>query len=287
MKLRDKKQMRAEEKYLIWVNQSEEGNTVHSFPILLEAAKLGSERARVQAGYDYAYGVSGDADRAQAIYWWKLAYKQGSWDAAFNLGAYFRDAREWNRAVKWFERSVAAGDVDGLVEIAKIHLRYDGDRATGIRYLKLAKAAKKRLTKSERNKLEKLVEEQSRLTPGDLIYMEAERLNERGKYVEAYPLLVKGAALGEESCQVLLGNYLTSKTKGVSPDREKGIFWYETAYKNGSMSAAENLAMTFLKEKISTKLFIGMNVRLLWDRAPLTWHLRRYGCDTLEMYGKP
>jgi TPR repeat protein len=56
----------------------------------------------------------------EAIRWWKRAYRQGSWAAAFNLGMFFRDAKQWANALKWFERAIQAGDKDGLVEITKI-----------------------------------------------------------------------------------------------------------------------------------------------------------------------
>jgi TPR repeat protein len=63
---------------------------------------------------------------------------------------FFRDAKQWAKAVKWFERAIKAGDEDGLIEIAKVHLRYAGDRVAGLRYLKLAVAAKAKLTEPAR-----------------------------------------------------------------------------------------------------------------------------------------
>jgi TPR repeat protein len=161
---------------------------------------------------------------------------------------YFRDAKQWAKAVRWFERAVHAGDEDGLIEIAKVHLRYAGDRAEGLRYLKLAVAAKSKLTEPARLETTRVLREQAALSAGDLLYMEADLLDERGQYTEALPLLLKGAKAGDTSCQILLGNYLSDGRKGIPVDRKRAIYWYMRAYKQGSSAAASNLAMTYRKQ---------------------------------------
>lgn len=199
-------------------------------------------------GYAYAYGIFRKASVVKALRWWKRAYSQGSWAAAFNLGMFFRDAKLWVKAVKWFERARQAGDQDGLIEIAKIHLRYTGDRAAGLRYLKFAVAAKNRLTEPARLETERLVKEQKALSAGDLLYMEAYLLDERRRYTEALPLLLKGAKAGDTSCQILLANYLSDGRKGIPVDHTRAINWYKKAYKQGSSIGASNLGMHYRKQ---------------------------------------
>ncbi len=228
--------------------QSDRGSGLKAFRSLLAAAKLGDEEAQVSVGYDYAYGITRKANIGEAFRWWKRAYRRGSWAAAFNLGMYFRDAKKWAQAVRWFERAVHAGDEDGLIEIAKIHLRYAGDRAEGLRYLRLAVAAKGRLTEPARLETARILKEQKALSSGDLLYMEADLLDDRGRYTEALPLLLKGAKAGDTSCQILLGNYLTKGRKGIMVDRKRGIYWYMRAYKQKSSTGASNLAMTYRKQ---------------------------------------
>ena len=228
-------------------SQSVGGPNSKAFLSLLAAAKLGDEEAQVAVGYDYAYGTAGKVNVDEGLRWWKRAYRRGSWAAAFNLGMFFRDAKQWARALKWFERAVQAGDEDGLIEIAKIHLRYAGDRPAGLRYLKLAATAKEKLTEPARLETERLLKEQKALTPGDLLYMEADLLDERGRYAEALPLLLKGAKADNTSCQILLGNYLSDGRRGVPIDRARAIYWYKRAYKRGSSTAASNLAITYRK----------------------------------------
>ena len=228
-------------------SQSDKGACSKAFHSLLAAAKLGDEEAQVSVGYDYAYGITGKANVDEALRWWKRAYRQDSWAAAFNLGMFFRDAKQWAKALKWFERAIQAGDKDGLIEIAKIHLRYAGDRTAGLRYLKLAVAAKHKLTEPARLETERLLKEQRALSLGDRLYIEADLLDERGRYTEALPLLLKGAKAGDTSCQILLGNYLSDGRKGISIDDARAIYWYKQAYKQGDSTAAFNLAMHYRK----------------------------------------
>jgi TPR repeat protein len=229
-------------------SQSDKGANAKAFQSFLDAAKLGDEEAQVSVGYCYAYGIFRKVNVGKALRWWKHAYSHGSWAAAFNLGMFFRDAKQWAKAVKWFERAAKAGDKDGLIEIAKIHLRYAGDRAEGLRYLELAVAAKNTLTEPARLETERLLKEQEDLSAGDLLYMEADLLDDRRRYTEALPLLLKGAKAGDTSCQVLLGNYLTDGRQGIPADQRRGVRWYKQAYKQGSSTGASNLAMHYRKQ---------------------------------------
>jgi TPR repeat protein len=229
-------------------HQSDNGAGADAFLSLLAAAKLGDEEAQVSIGYDYAYGITGKVNVDEALRWWGRAYGQGSWAAAFNLGMFFRDAKQWTKAVKWFERAIQAGDEDGLIEIAKIHLRYAGDRASGLRYLKLAVAAKDKLTEPARLETKRLLKEQRALSAGDICYIEADLLDDRGQYTKALRLLLKGAKAGDTSCQILLGNYLSDGRKGIPIDRKRAIYWYKRAYEHGSSTGASNLAMLYRKQ---------------------------------------
>lgn len=225
--------------------QSDRGDGLKSFRSFLKAAKLGDEEAQVIIAYDYAYGITGKSNPEEAFRWWKRAFRQGSWAAAYNLGMFFRDAKQWKKAVKWFERAVVAGDEDGLIEIAKIHLRYNGDRPAGLRYLKLADAAKARLTPPARLDTMELLKTEKARTAGELLYMKADLLDERKRYAEALPLLVKGAEGGNTSCQILLGNYLSDGRRGVPVDPARAVYWYKRAYKKGDVCSPNNLGMHY------------------------------------------
>lgn len=249
MKNTDTSKAKAARLRLLGIKTADAGSCRRGFKLRLAAAKLGDEEAQVSVGYDLAYGMLGKANPDEALLWWKRAYRQGSWAAAFNLGMFFRDGRRWTQALTWFERAVEAGDKDGLIEIAKIHLRYGGDRKSGLRYLKRAVAAKPQLTDQARLDTERIIKEQKALSPGDLIYSEADLLDERRQYAKAFALLLRGAKAGNATCQCRLADYMSYGRRGVSADPTQAIYWYKQAYKRGNTTAAHNLAIDYLRDK--------------------------------------
>ena len=224
---------------------SDKGNQRRALRLYLAAARLGDEQSQVKVGYDYAYGISGEADSGEAIRWWKRADRQDSWDAAFNLGMYFRDSKEWNKALRWFERALQLGDKDALVEIAQIHLRYQGDREAGLRFLKAAAAEISNLTKPAQAAVKQLLKKQKAVSKGEALYLRAEILDDRGRFAEAYPLLVEGAKAGDSSSQLMLGNYLSDGRKGVPKNPKRAAYWYKRVFEQGHTSGACNLAMQY------------------------------------------
>ncbi len=229
------------------ISISDRGNQRKAFRWFLAAARLGDEQSQVKVGYDYAYGVSGGADAAEAIRWWKRADRQGSWDAAFNLGMYFRDRKEWYKALCWFERAHELGDKDALVEIAKIHLRYHGDRDAGLRCLKAAAAEMSNLTKPAQLAVKQLLKKQKAVSKGEALYLSAEILDDRGRFAEAYPLLLNAAKVGDLSSQLMLGNYLSDGRKGVPRNSDRAVYWYKRVFAQGHTSGAYNLAMHYFQ----------------------------------------
>ncbi len=228
-------------------DQHNKGTSAKAFRSFLAAAKLGDEEAQVTVGYDYAYGITRRPNIEKALRWWEKAHQQGSWAAAIHLGMYFRDARRWAKALAWFERAVSAGDHDGLIEIAEIHLRHGGDRPLGLHYLERSIAAQEMLTEPAKLATEGLRQVQAALTSSDLLYMEAYLFDEQAQYKEALPLLLKGAGEGGSSCQLLLGNYLSDGRKGVAKNLAQAVHWYRQAYEQGCSGGAFNLAMHYRK----------------------------------------
>jgi len=216
-------------------------NRRKAFQLLLRAAKLGNEEAQVLVGYDFAYGGISEIDIEEALHWWKTAWAQGSWDAAFNLGKLYSDQRQWKKAIKWFERAVRAGDPDGLVEIARIHFRYGGDRDAGLSLLKQALAAKENLTSAARNQAERLFEQENARTSLELLYAKADWLDQTGRYAKAFELFLEGARQGDSKAQVRVADYLSSGRKSVPRNSAQAIVWYQQAHQQNNPLAAINL----------------------------------------------
>jgi len=72
--------------------------------------------------------------------------------------------------------------------------------------------------------------------------VDAERFEEAGNYRMAARALRRGAAEGNTSCQLNLGNYYTAG-KGVKKSMQRAAYWYRKAYENGDRSGAFNLAI--------------------------------------------
>jgi TPR repeat protein len=74
------------------------------------------------------------------------------------------------------------------------------------------------------------------------LLVEAEHFEEAGNYRMAARALRRGAADGNTSCQLNLGNYYTVG-KGVRKSMQRAAYWYRKAYENGDRSGAFNLAL--------------------------------------------
>lgn len=80
-----------------------------------------------------------------------------------------------------------------------------------------------------------------------VLFVEAERFEEKREFSKAFRCLSKAAALGHSSSQLNLGNYYASGT-GVRKDLTKAAYWYKAAYRLGNVTAARNLAIDRVSE---------------------------------------
>ncbi len=114
----------------------DQGELRSAFRLFLSAAKAGDTSAQVDLGYFYNNGIGVKPNVAAALYWYKRAYRRKSRSAASNIGTIFRDQGDFKRALWWYERSVALGNADANLEIAKIYLKGGaGEAARAIPYL--------------------------------------------------------------------------------------------------------------------------------------------------------
>ena len=99
------------------------GRKRSAFRLFLAAAKAGVVPAYRTVGQFYDRGDGVRASQANALYWYRRAYRHGSYSAANNIGCIWRDRGKLNRAIWWLKRAVKLGDDDANLNIAKIHLR--------------------------------------------------------------------------------------------------------------------------------------------------------------------
>ena len=138
----------------------DEGKLQSAFRLFLAAAKAGDSSSQVNLGNFYSDGIGVRPNRVLALHWYRQAYRHGQRCAANNIGIVFRDEQKPKQALAWFERAVKLGDGDANLEIAKIYLHSQNDRAKAIRYLeKTLKAKSDDVTEGSREEAQRLLKQ--------------------------------------------------------------------------------------------------------------------------------
>lgn len=106
---------------------AEEGKNREAVQLLLKAAKAGNLSAQLNLGFHLSTGKGVRPSREKALYWYKRAAGRGYAAAASNVGCIYRDQRRARLALRWFEKAVALGDDDAMLEVAKLCLGALGD----------------------------------------------------------------------------------------------------------------------------------------------------------------
>jgi TPR repeat protein len=108
------------------------GRLRSAFRLFLAAAEKGNRLAYDTLGSFYDRGVGTKRDETAALYWYRRAYRHGSFIAPNNIGVIYRDRKNLRRALVWFQRAVEHNDASANLNIAKIYLKdkQDIDKAT-------------------------------------------------------------------------------------------------------------------------------------------------------------
>ena len=133
---------RAESLHMRAHAQWEHGSRHAAFRLMLAAAKAGDPGAMTNIGYFYDCGIGVRPNRNSALSWYRKSYRHGNAGAANNIGVIYRDKKNWTRALAWFRRSVALGDIEANLEIAKVHFNHFGNAERALPYLKHVLKAK-------------------------------------------------------------------------------------------------------------------------------------------------
>lgn len=82
----------------------------------------------------------------------------------------------------------------------------------------------------------------------DLLFERATKQWEDGKLRSAFHLFLAGAKAGDSGAQVNLGNFYSDGT-GVKPNRDRALYWYRRACRQGERSAANNIGVVLRDER--------------------------------------
>lgn len=118
------------------------GRLRSAFRLFRAAAEGGNGLAYDTLGYFYDGGVGTKRDEDAALYWYKRAYRRGSFIAPNNIGVIYRDRKDLKRALAWFRRAVDHEDANANLNIAKIYLREKENIEKAIPYLEAVCKAK-------------------------------------------------------------------------------------------------------------------------------------------------
>lgn len=99
----------------------DEGHIKEAFRLFLTAAKAGDPSSQLNVGFFYDTGLGVKKSRTQAMYWYRRALRRGETIAATNIATVYRDEGRLRLALRWFEKAVALGDDDAMLNMAKLY----------------------------------------------------------------------------------------------------------------------------------------------------------------------
>lgn len=79
------------------------------------------------------------------------------------------------------------------------------------------------------------------------LFLEADRMRERGEFRSAFKLLLAAAKAGDRGSQLNVG-YCYDAGSGTRRNRAAALYWYKRAYRKGEASAAHNIGMIWRDE---------------------------------------
>jgi TPR repeat protein len=81
----------------------------------------------------------------------------------------------------------------------------------------------------------------------DRLFQRADKQQEAGELTSAFRLFLACAKAGDAGCQNNLGNFYRDGI-GVKANRERALYWYRRAYRQGLRGAASNIGVLFRDE---------------------------------------
>lgn len=96
----------------------EAGDLAAASQLFRQAARLGNPNAQVNLGNLYDAGEGVEMSFGSAVWYYRLAAKNGLPEAAYNLAVAYRNRGKNRWSQFWLRRASAMGDSDATVEIA-------------------------------------------------------------------------------------------------------------------------------------------------------------------------
>lgn len=84
-----------------------------------QSAIAGNSAGQMHFGVCLCAGRGVRRDKAEALRWFKRALRQGDPSAPGNIASVYKDRGNHRRAMFWYQRAIACGDGDALVEVGR------------------------------------------------------------------------------------------------------------------------------------------------------------------------
>ena len=101
----------------------DDGENELAFRLFQESAMAGDSSSQLNLGYFYDEGISTRKNKKRALYWYKLAYRNGSAEAASNIAILNKEQKQNQKALWWFRKSIKMGNGDAYLDVAKCYER--------------------------------------------------------------------------------------------------------------------------------------------------------------------
>ncbi|WP_339133399.1 MAG: tetratricopeptide repeat protein [Candidatus Electrothrix sp. GW3-4] len=116
----------------------DEGDYVKAFELFNKAARMGDDSSMSRIALMYYSGDGVDVDIETSIEWDKKAVEAGSFTSLLNLAVTYRALGDIKKAKYWFEKSLAAGNGEAALQLAKLYMVSDKEVETVRKYLRIA-----------------------------------------------------------------------------------------------------------------------------------------------------
>lgn len=138
-----RRQTSTEEQFSRACTLLDEERAREAFRLFSAAARAGHLEAQSNLGYLFDTGTGVRRSRIKALHWYRKAARRGDPAAANNIGTLFRDEGKPRLALRWFEKAVALGNEDALLELAKLYAGPLEDSRRATRLLKKVLSSKR------------------------------------------------------------------------------------------------------------------------------------------------
>lgn len=204
----------------VWYTDAIENGAIEWF---IEKAEEGVPQIQAQLGYCYTNGIGVEKDENKGLHWTRQSAEKGNARGQFNLGVYFQEMNDMEKAVEYYTKSANQGYVYAQHNLGRIYSVNFQDKAKAIYWYE--KAANQEYPLSQ-SKLAALY-----------LDMDDEYYNR-----QAFSLLRKAANAEEKSAYNNLG-YCYATGKGTNRNIQEALVWFRKAADNGDMIACQNYAV--------------------------------------------